>query len=70
MNEYMILGLRKINGINIDEFRRKFEVSPLYIYNKELTNLVREGLINIDTNNIRLSKKGLDLANIVWEEFI
>ena len=48
----------------------KFEVSPLYKYNKELTKLVREGLINIDTNNIRLSKKGLDLANLVWEEFI
>ena len=66
----MILGLRKITGININEFRRKFEVSPLYKYNKELTKLVREGLINIDTNNIRLSKKGLDLANLVWEEFI
>lgn len=70
MNEYMILGLRKITGININEFRRKFEVSPLYKYNKELTKLVREGLINIDTNNIRLTKKGLDLANLVWEEFI
>ena len=70
MNEYMILGLRKITGININEFRRKFEVSPLHKYNKELTKLVREGLINIDTNNIRLSKKGLDLANLVWEEFI
>ena len=70
MNEYMILGLRKINGVSITEFRRKFELSPLQVYNKELTRLLREGLINIDTNNIRLSKKGLDLANIVWEEFI
>ena len=70
MNEYMILGLRKINGVSITEFRRKFELSPLQVYNKELTSLLREGLINIDTNNIRLSKKGLDLANIVWEEFI
>ena len=70
MKEYMILGLRKINGINITEFRRKFNVSPLYLFNKELTKLVREDLIRIDINNIRLSKKGLDLANIVWEEFI
>ena len=29
MKEYMILGLRKINGINITEFRRIFNVSPL-----------------------------------------
>lgn len=70
MKEYMILGLRKIEGINITEFRRKFEVSPLHIFNKELTKLIREDLIYIDTNNIKLSKKGLDLANIVWKEFI
>lgn len=70
MKEYMILGLRKINGINITEFRRKFDISPLYLFNKELTKLVREDLIRIDINNIRLSKKGLDLANLVWEEFI
>ena len=70
MKEYMMLGLRKLNGINITEFRRKFGLSPLYLYNKELTKLVREDLIRIDINNIRLSKKGLDLANIVWEEFV
>ncbi len=70
MKEYMILGLRKINGININEFRKKFNTTPLVQFNKELTKLSKEGLIKINVNNIRLSKKGLDLANIVWEEFI
>lgn len=70
MKEYMLLGLRKINGININNFRKKFGTTPLYKYNKELTKLVREELILMDTNNIRLSKKGLNLANVVWEEFV
>ena len=70
MKEYMVLGLRKINGININNFRKKFGTTPLYKYNKELTKLVREELILMDTNNIRLSKKGLNLANVVWEEFV
>lgn len=70
MREYMLLGLRKINGININEFRRKFNRAPLTIYQRELTKLLKEDLIIVDVNNIRLSKKGLDLANIVWEEFI
>ena len=70
MKEYMLLGLRKINGININNFRKKFGTTPLYKYNKELTKLVREELILMDTNNIRLSKKGLNLANMVWEEFV
>lgn len=70
MREYMILGLRKINGINIKEFIKRFNRAPLAVYNNELTKLLKEDLITIDINNIRLSKKGLDLANRVWEEFI
>ena len=70
MNEYMILGLRKIMGVNINDFIKKFEISPLYKFNKEITKLIREGLIEANEHSIRLSKKGLDLANIVWEEFV
>ena len=70
MKEYMLLGLRKITGVNIKEFIKKFEVSPLYKFNKELSKLLKEGLIVADENSIRLSKKGLDLANIVWQEFV
>ena len=70
MKEYMLLGLRKITGVNITEFRRKFGTTPLYKYNKELTKLVRKGLIEANEYSIRVSKKGLDLANLVWEEFV
>ena len=70
MKEYMILGLRKIMGVNINDFIKKFEISPLYKFNKEITKLIREGLIEASEHSIRLSKKGLDLANIVWEEFV
>lgn len=69
-NEYMILGLRKLSGINIDEFVKKFSRSPLVIYRKQIENLLAKDLITIDINSIKLSKKGLDFANIVWEEFI
>ena len=70
MNEYMILGLRKIRGISINEFRKKFEKSPLIVFEKQLKKLIELDLIELDVNYIKLSKKGLDLANIVWEEFI
>ena len=70
MKEYMLLGLRKITGVNITEFRRKFGITPLYKYNEEITKLLREGLIEANEHSIRLSKKGLDLANLVWEEFV
>ena len=70
MKEYMMLGLRKIEGISIQEFKNKFVGNPLYIYRKELQKLVEEELIEIELDKIKLTKKGLDFANIVWEEII
>ena len=68
--EYMILGLRKLEGINISNFKNKFGENPIYLFRNELNKLVTLELIEIDLDKIRLTNKGLDLANIVWEEFI
>lgn len=68
--EYMLLGLRKIEGIKISKFKEKFIDNPIYKYNKELAKLSEEGLITVDGDTIKLTNKGLDLANIVWEEFV
>ena len=68
--EYMILGLRQINGISISKFKERFGENPIYTFRNELKKLTEEKLIIIDDNNIKLSNKGLDFANIVWEEFI
>ena len=68
--EYMLLGLRKIDGVNITEFKNKFVDNPIYLFKKELSRLACEKLIEIDENRIKLTDKGLDLANIVWEEFV
>ena len=68
--EYMLLGLRKIDGVSIKKFKEKFVENPIFLFRKELEKLVNEKLISIDGDFIRLTNKGLDLANIVWEEFV
>ena len=70
MNEFMMLGLRTIQGVDIKKFEQKFKINPIIKYCKILEKLNHEGLIEIDANNIKLSNKGIDLANIVWEEFV
>ena len=70
MNEYMLLGLRKINGVSLKNFELKFGRSILEVYGKQIGKLLEEDLIKIGNDTIRLSNKGLDLANIVWEEFV
>lgn len=68
--EYMLLGLRKIEGINIQKFKNKFAQNPIFIFKEQLNKLVDEELIIVDGNEIKLTNKGLDLANIVWKEFV
>lgn len=68
--EYMLLGLRMLEGVNIQEFKNKFIENPIYVFHKELEKLVKQELVEIDLNQIKLTKKGLDLANLVWEEFV
>lgn len=70
MKEYMMIGLRKIDGISISEFERRFRISPLFYFRFEIDKLVKENLLEVDLDYIKLTKKGLDFANIVFEEFI
>lgn len=69
LNEYMMLGLRLIEGINIKDVNKKFGVDIIEKYKESLEKLSKLNLIEIN-ENIYLTDKGLDLANIVWQEFV
>ena len=68
--EFMLLGLRKIEGVAISDFKNKFIENPIYLYRESLNKLVTQGLIKIDIDSIKLTDRGIDLANLVWEEFV
>lgn len=68
--EFMLLGLRKIEGVSIQDFKQKFGLNPIYLYHNELEKLVNNKLLEIDGNVIKLTKNGIDLANLVWQKFI
>ncbi|MEZ0537382.1 radical SAM family heme chaperone HemW [Caldicellulosiruptoraceae bacterium PP1] len=70
MKEYIILGLRKIKGIDINDFNTRYNADFLNIYNEKIKKLQRYNLITLNGSNLRLTEKGIDLANVVWEEFI
>lgn len=68
--EFMMLGLRKLDGISISKFEQKFGENPIYLFRNELQKLVEEDLLEVNLDDIKLTSKGLDLANLVWEEFV
>lgn len=70
MKEYMLLSLRKIDGVSISKFKIKFINNPLYLYRDQIEKLTNQELLEVDLDNIKLTSKGIDLANLVWEEFV
>ena len=68
--EFMLIGLRKIEGVLIQDFKNKFGENPIFVFKNELKKLVDENLLIVDFDRIKLTNKGLDLANIVWENFV
>ncbi len=70
MREFMMIGLRKIEGVKISDFEKKFRINPLFYFRFEISKLTDEELLEVDLDNIKLTKKGLDFANQVFEEFV
>lgn len=68
--EYMLLGLRKLEGVSIQKFKEKFVDNPIFLFREEIEKLVKQDLLVVDGDWIRLTNKGIDLANLVWEEFV
>ena len=70
MNEFVMLGLRMIKGIDIAEFEARFKVRFEETYSEQIQRLINEELVELKDNRFYLSSKGIDFANIVWSEFI
>lgn len=69
MEEFMFLGLRLTNGVLVSEFKEQFGKSLEEEYGAVLCKLQREGLLVLD-ERVRLTDKGLDVANYCMSEFI
>ncbi len=69
--EAIMLSLRTMNGLNVDEYKAEFGVNILQTKNKELTNLVKNGFLVIDkNNNIKATDKGYLVLNRIIVELI
>lgn len=61
MENEVMLGLRKLDGINLDRFKDKFNVSLEDIYN--IDNLISEGYLVKEDNYIKINKKYMYISN-------
>jgi oxygen-independent coproporphyrinogen III oxidase len=70
MGETIMLGLRCLKGIPIEEFENRFQISFKNVYGKVIDPLLNDGLITLNQNRMALSRKGLFLADSVILKFL
>lgn len=70
MEEFMFLGLRKINGVSEYDFYKSFRVSMDEIYKESIENLIKERLLVREEDRIRLTARGIDLSNYALSQFL
>lgn len=70
MEEFMFLGLRKIQGVSIEGFEAVFGVSMKAIYGNVISAMKDKGLLEERDGFIRLTETGIDVSNYVMSEFL
>jgi len=61
--ESVIMGLRMTKGVSISLLEKQYGVTPQKYYGETLESLLKQKLLEEKDNRLRLTKKGLLLAN-------
>ena len=70
MEEEMFLGLRKKSGVSMTRFEEKFGRPFEGLYGEIVRDLVQQGLMQVEGDRVRMTKRGLFLGDTVAERFI
>lgn len=72
MKEYIMLNLRLKSGVNTLKFYKKYGKKVDDLFKTEIDELINLGLLTYDQNyqNLRLTRRGEEVANLVFEKFI
>nr|WP_106780024.1 radical SAM family heme chaperone HemW [Lysinibacillus timonensis] len=68
--EQMFLGLRKVEGVTYEDFKKKIGISMNTKYGGIIQSLVNDELLIADDKGIRLSRKGRFVGNEIFQQFL
>jgi oxygen-independent coproporphyrinogen-3 oxidase len=75
MEEFMFLGLRKMDGVSYAEFKSLFGCDIMSVYSGQIEKNCSNGLLEEYTAHgglpcLRLTERGIDISNVVMSDFI
>ena len=69
MGIFVFTGLRKSEGISLEEFRRIFKENFFDVYSKKILSKYR-GLLILTGDRLYLTEQGMDISNSIMMEFL
>jgi oxygen-independent coproporphyrinogen-3 oxidase len=66
----MILGLRMMEGVTFARFRERHGVEMLDVFGEVISRFENMGLLTVDAHGVRLTDRGVFLANEVYAAFL
>lgn len=70
MEEFMFMGLRKIEGISKNEFKQRFNIDIHSVYGTVINKyIITKFMVECD-DNIFLTYEGIQLSNVIMSEFL
>ena len=70
MAESLFLGLRLVDGMELRDFKRTHGIELLDVHGAEVEELLASELLEMDSQRVKLTPKGLLLSNQVFLRFI
>ncbi|WP_160670822.1 radical SAM family heme chaperone HemW [Clostridium sp. C8-1-8] len=70
IEEFIFMGLRKLDGISEEDFKHRFGTAIEDIFYDVIKKHIEEELLIRENGRIYLSKKGIELSNYVMSDFM
>lgn len=70
MEEFIFLGMRKMEGISILEFENIFKRTLHECYGENIRKMIAQGFLEEEQGRLRLTRKGINVSNHVFAEIL
>ena len=70
MEEFVFLGLRKMQGISLVTFESIFGKMLMEVYGENIERMQKEQLLEIENEYLKLTQRGIDISNYVIAEIL
>lgn len=68
--EAVVIGMRMVEGVEFDRLRKKFGMHPQTYYKNILGKLIERGAVELTDTHMRLTKRGMEVANYVLSDLV